>query len=67
VGRKTFRLAELGELKPGFAFELETPVDKAVTIRANGRRIGSGELTRVGERVAVRVLEVFRNGTDIPS
>jgi len=67
VGRKIFRLAELGELKPGVAFELETPVDKAVTIRANGRRIGSGELARVGERVAVRVLEVFRHGTDEPS
>jgi type III secretion system YscQ/HrcQ family protein len=58
VGQATVTLGELRALAPGAAFELTTPVGEAVTIHANGRPIGKGELLEVGDRVGVRITEL---------
>lgn len=55
VGQKHIPLKELQTLKAGFTFELSNPVERPITIRANGKIIGTGELLRVGERVGVRI------------
>jgi type III secretion protein Q len=64
IGEKQIPLGDLGNLKEGYTFELDVPVDRFVTIRANGRKIGCGELVQIDEHIGVRVLEVFRNATD---
>ncbi len=62
AGSKKILLGELKTIGPGYTFELEGSPDRPVTIRANGKRIGSGELVRVADRVGVRVLELAREG-----
>ncbi len=64
VGRKTMSLGELMHLHPGYTFELENPLEKPVAIRANGKRIGWGELVGVANRIGVRVLTFLRNGDE---
>lgn len=56
VGEKQIPLKELRTVQAGFTFELSNPVERPVTIRANGRVVGTGELIQVGERVGVRVI-----------
>jgi type III secretion system YscQ/HrcQ family protein len=58
VGQKTVTLGELRTLAPGASFELGAPIGEAVTIHANGRPIGKGELLEVGDRVGVRITEL---------
>lgn len=62
AGSRKILLGELKTIGPGYTFELEGAPDRPVTIRANGKRIGSGELVRVADRVGVRVLELAREG-----
>ena len=62
AGSRKILLGELKTIGPGYTFELEGSPDRPVTIRANGKRIGSGELVRVAGRVGVRVLELAREG-----
>ena len=58
VGCKEVAVGALNQLRPGYTFELETPVDdKMVTIRANSTVIGRGELVQIGDRVGVRWIE----------
>lgn len=56
VGQKRISLSELQTLKRGFIFELENSVERPITIRANGRIIGTGELLQIDKRVGVRVI-----------
>lgn len=56
VGRSSIALRELRELAPGVVFDLGGAPNEAVTICANGRPIGKGELVDVGGRTGVRVL-----------
>lgn len=64
VGHKTISLGELMNLHPGYTFELETPLEKPVAIRANGKLIGWGELVGVANRIGVRVLTFLRNSDE---
>ena len=63
VGEKRLTVGELSALKPGYALQLDAPPDALVTIRANGLKIGTGELVSIDDRIGVRVLEVFQNAT----
>jgi type III secretion protein Q len=56
LGEKTLALGELQHLQPGETLALERPVDKCVTIRANGAVIGSGELVDIDGRIGVSVV-----------
>lgn len=55
AGQHTLTLGELRTLAPGFVFELNTLADEPLTICANGKPIGTGELIEVGGRRGVRV------------
>ena len=61
MGRIQLTLGELKGIQPGFSFELEKTTEKPVTIRANGKIIGTGELVQIDERIGVRVIEVFED------
>ncbi|CAM2005078.1 type III secretion system cytoplasmic ring protein SctQ [Acanthopleuribacter pedis] len=59
IGRKEINLGDLRAIQPGFVIDLEQPLEKPVTIRANGKLIGRGELVQVEESLGVRFLELF--------
>lgn len=57
LGRTEMTIGELADMQPGYVFPLATPLEGAsVTIRANGRVAGRGELVAVGETLGVRLL-----------
>lgn len=58
IGRRSITLAELAHWREGALVELDPPEladGMEVTIRANGDVIGSGDLVRIDDRIAVRV------------
>lgn len=55
VGQTTLTLGELRSLAPGFVVDLPTPLGEGVTIFANGKAVGTGELIEVGDHLGVRV------------
>lgn len=57
VGQTTLTVSELRGLAPGFTFKLSTPVGQGITLCANGKAIGKGELIEVGNHLGVRVTE----------
>ncbi|AUI86215.1 type III secretion system protein [Vibrio azureus] len=59
IGSQTITLEQLNSLQPGFTFELNQPVSKPVTVRANGKAIGQGELVNINEHLGVRILNLF--------
>jgi type III secretion protein Q len=63
VGSLSLPLSELANLKPGYVFRLPGRLEEAqVVIRANGVRIGNGELVAVGDVLGVQLLLIESNG-----
>jgi len=63
LGSTSLPLGELANLKPGYVFELSGNLNQVrVIIRANGTRVGYGELVAVGDVLAVQLLSVETNG-----
>lgn len=58
AGRLELPLGRLDEIAPGQVLLLPGDPDAPIAIVANGRRIGTGALVQVGERVGVRVIEL---------
>lgn len=58
LGERSLTLAELRLLGPGYVFELGRDLRRAVTIRANGKAIGEGELVDVEGQTGVSVLTI---------
>lgn len=56
VGRLDLTLGQLRELGEGSVLALEGRADDGVELVVNGRRIGQGQLVRIGEGLGVRVL-----------
>ncbi|MDR7194708.1 type III secretion system cytoplasmic ring protein SctQ [Luteimonas terrae] len=57
VGKVELRMSEIAGLQPGYVFALPVHLEGAnVTIRANGRVAGQGELVAVGDTLGVRLL-----------
>lgn len=57
LGQLEMGLGELSNLQPGYVFTLPTHLEGAnVTIRANGRQAGRGEVVAVGDTLGVRLL-----------
>lgn len=54
-GRWPITLGALRTLGEGHVFELGRPIDGPVDILANGRRIGRGDIVRVGDALGVRL------------
>ena len=57
AGETVIALRDLKQITPGYLFDLGRPVDRHVEVRANGRRIGIGELVEIDGRVGVRLLK----------
>ena len=57
AGETEIALRDLSRITPGHVFDLGRPVDRHVEVRANGRRIGIGELVEIDRRVGVRMLK----------
>jgi type III secretion protein Q len=63
LGNLALPLGELAALKPGYVFELPTSLDAVrVVIRANGTRVGHGELVAVGDVLGVQLLAFETDG-----
>ncbi len=57
IGRIEVSVGDLAALQPGYVFELPAHLEGAnVTIRANGRTAGHGEVVAVGDTLGVRLL-----------
>lgn len=64
LGNVEMPMSELGALQPGYVFELGEPLDGApVTLRANDRVIGRGELVLIGDELGVRLTSLQRDGS----
>ncbi len=61
VGRAAMPLGEVRQLAPGAIVPLADVAGASVDILANGRRIGRGEIVRIGESVGVRIVRMFDN------
>jgi type III secretion protein Q len=62
IGRKAITLSELETLAPGYVFELDRNASAIIDVVTNGRRIGRADLVEVGDRMGVRLLEIYRHG-----
>jgi type III secretion protein Q len=63
LGNLAVPLGELATLKPGYVFELPNSLDSVrVIIRANGTRVGHGELVAVGDVLGVQLLALETDG-----
>lgn len=60
VGRKTMPLGEIRQLTAGAIVQLDT-TGHAVDILANGKRVGQGEMVKIGESLGVQVTRMFDN------
>ncbi|WP_309500936.1 type III secretion system cytoplasmic ring protein SctQ [Bradyrhizobium arachidis] len=54
-GRWPITLGALRSVGEGHVFELGRPVDGPVEILANGRRIGTGDIVRIGDELGIRL------------
>jgi type III secretion protein Q len=55
LGQRSMPLGEVAALQVGQVVELARPLSQAVSIRANGALIGTGELMEIGGRIAVGI------------
>jgi type III secretion protein Q len=62
LGRQTVELDQLRTIAPGYVFPLGRSPNDPVDIVANGRRIGRGEIVRVGDGLGVRLIRLFDHG-----
>jgi len=61
LGRVDLSLREIRQLEPGAVVALARPLEESVDVIANGRRIGRGNLIRVGDSLGVRIARLFQN------
>jgi type III secretion protein Q len=59
LGRVELTLGEIQALAPGALLQLARPLEEALDIVANGKRIGRGTLVKIGDSVGVRVARLF--------
>lgn len=58
VGRLQISMQKLMELQPGNLLELDLKPENGVDLTVNGKRIGKGELMKIGEALGVRILDI---------
>jgi type III secretion protein Q len=62
LGRAEMTLGEIKRVAAGAVIPLSRPLDEAVDIVANGRRIGQGSIVRIGDALGVRVERLTADG-----
>ncbi|MCB1180439.1 MAG: type III secretion system cytoplasmic ring protein SctQ [Chlamydiia bacterium] len=58
VGRVKMSAKELMELTPGNLLELNLPPERGIDLLVGGKKVGRGELLKLGEAVGVRIIEL---------
>lgn len=58
VGRLEMSIQKLTELQPGNILEIDVRPENGVDLVVNGKRIGKGELLKLGEVLGVRILDI---------
>ena len=58
VGRLRMTAQHLMELRAGNLLDLDIVIENGVDLAINGKRVGKGELIRVGNKLGVKILEV---------
>ncbi|MER8375499.1 type III secretion system cytoplasmic ring protein SctQ [Mesorhizobium sp. M1406] len=61
IGRMAMPLGDVRQLAPGAVVALTDVTEEAVDIIANGKRVGRGEIVRIGENLGVRIVRMFDN------
>lgn len=61
IGRTAMPLGEVRQLAPGAIVPLTDVTEATVDIIANGKRVGRGEIVRIGENLGVRIVRMFDN------
>lgn len=61
IGRTAMPLGEVRQLAPGAIVALAEVKEATVDIIANGKRVGHGEVVRIGESLGVRIVRMFDN------
>lgn len=61
VGRTAMPLGDVRQLAAGAIVPLADVTEAAVDIIANGKRVGRGEIVRIGESLGVRIVRMFDN------
>ncbi|MER9563296.1 type III secretion system cytoplasmic ring protein SctQ [Mesorhizobium sp. M0571] len=61
IGRTAMPLGEVKQLAPGTIVPLADVTEAIVDIIANGKRVGRGEIVRIGESLGVRIVRMFDN------
>ncbi|RWM16381.1 type III secretion system cytoplasmic ring protein SctQ [Mesorhizobium sp.] len=61
LGRTAMPLGEVRQLAPGAIVPLANVTKETVDIIANGKRVGRGEIVRIGENLGVRIARMFDN------
>ncbi len=58
VGQIEMAMGQLLQLEPGNLLEVDLDPQKRVSLTVNGKEIGIGDLVRIGDALAVRILEL---------
>lgn len=58
VGRLTLPLEELMQLAPGNVIDTKVEPERGVDLVVNGKKVGRGELVKIGDVLGVRILEL---------
>jgi type III secretion protein Q len=61
LGRTALPLGEFKQLAPGAIVPLPEVAKETVDVIANGKRVGRGEIVRIGESLGVRLVRMFDN------
>lgn len=61
LGRTALPLGEVKELAPGAIVPLGDSTNATVDVVANGKRVGRGEIVRIGDSLGVRLVRMINN------
>ena len=62
LGRKRMPLEEVLNAEPGTVYDLEKPAGMPMEILVNGTLFGYGEIVVVGDRLAIRIVQLLKPG-----
>lgn len=60
IGKVHLTMAQLLSMEPGNLLETDIHKDDKVNLTVNGKRVGKGELIRIGDVIGVRVVQIGR-------
>ena len=58
IGNQQFSAREIQNMKPGYVFQLDRPIEQPVSVRANGKLIAQCELVQIDNRLGARITKL---------